>query len=195
MKKILLLSIILNIKTMAFNFDIWESGISLKKAISISKSHDIALAKNGIIHSSKKFNQKLLDIKNNPNNRNFYYKEKLLGKIATIHLYFSQKSKKLYQIEIAWYNPRKGFTKDLYKILDEKYNRAKNKSLFQLNLFGSKEIWTSSDKLTTIKVEHSFNHTKLTYIDNNLFNQNQKEKEKQEINKRKKFIEMDKNKF
>jgi len=199
MNKLLIILFLLSSSLSAFTFDIWESSISLNKAISIAKQENIPLAKDAVAHVSKEFHQKLLYLNKAPNNRVFYYKSKLLGEFSRVDLYFTEKSKKLYKIKIRWNllgKKHKDFKENLYKLLDTKYG---NRDIVIPSSFGEfvlfeKREWTST-KNTTIQTKSSTNGIEVVYIDTVELINNEDEKKTKERKKELEFLKKDSQKF
>jgi len=199
MTKTLLWLIILSSFVSAFTFDIWKSSISFSEAISIAKSENIPLAKTNIIHMSKRFNQKLLYLKKYPDNREFYYKSKLLGEFSETNLYFTKNSKKLYKIKVRWNlsgKKNKILIEKLYQLLDKKY--GKSKKIIPSNIgdfvFFKKRQW-SSNKEMTIRSKSSSSGIEIVYIDNIESKKNEDEKKAMKIIKELNILEQDSQKF
>ncbi|NOZ91212.1 MAG: hypothetical protein GXO60_08025 [Epsilonproteobacteria bacterium] len=164
----------------AFHFDNWESSMTLNQIIQIAKKNNIPLQKNGIITSCKVFKKSLLYLDKYPNNRIFKYNTELLNQKATIYLYFTKISKKLYKIKINWTKHNKQFEENLYKILDKKYGKRKilTSSIGELIFFKQRE-WRKDNK-TVIRTKISNAGTILFYID--------KDEEKRDNIEKKKII-------
>jgi hypothetical protein len=66
MRKLVFMSLLITLiifpaASFAIKFDIWETGMSIDEVVSLAFKHDIPIARDGVIHGSKKFNRKLID--------------------------------------------------------------------------------------------------------------------------------------
>jgi len=111
----------------AISFDIWETGISRQEMTEKAQQQNIPLAKDGLHHSNKTFNQKLLVGEAN----SFYYFTTLLDHTAKVHLTLSPKKANygqfLYEIDVLFSDPRKNrdLRPYLLKLLEGKYGPGK----------------------------------------------------------------------
>jgi len=161
----------------AFTFDKWESGIELSEAIDTARDNNIAIAKEGLHHSSKRFNWQLL--KDHKKYRNFYYREELLGENAKVNLYFTKDSKILYKVRVRWIivgQKTKEFQDMLYALLDKKYG---NRSIIiPQNLgeyvFFKNRVWKPNSK-TEVQTRSSTSMVEVTYLDKEYEKENQNE--------------------
>ena len=112
--------------TKGFRYDIWQSGITVRKAIDIAEANDLPLHRAGLISSNKTFNPKMCRPYSDTATR-FGYKEPLFGKMASIIFDFTPKSKKLYSLEIKWLGTgvsiKSEFRQQVESILREKYGK------------------------------------------------------------------------
>jgi hypothetical protein len=117
------LIIVLPISSIAFEFDIWKSGISLDDALEIAKSNDIPLTDvKRMKHCQRGKDHFQPDtIKHAQKSRNFFYKDSILNKTALITLHFTPMSKKLCNISIIWDNADRAHQKEVVLMLTEKY--------------------------------------------------------------------------
>jgi hypothetical protein len=109
-----------------FRYDIWQSGISVQKAIDIAEANDLPLHRAGLISANKKFNPKMCRPYADTAIR-FGYKEQLFGKIASISFDFTPVSKKLYSLEIKWLgsgvSKQSEFRQQVESILRKRYGK------------------------------------------------------------------------
>lgn len=184
MKKTLLALLLLSNLSFAFTFDIWESKITLDHAIQIAKRNNIPLKKEGIIATGKEFKKEYLYLDKYPDNRIFQYNTTLLDALATVTLYFTQESKKLYNVKIRWSKQNQEFTDPFYELLDKKYGERKTIVSSNLgDLILAKRRQWQPDKETLIQSKISLSGTELLYID---VIETQKEEEKKEEEKNEK---------
>ena len=113
----------------AIEFDIWKTGITRQEMTSLAMQHDIPLARNGLHHSNKSFNPKLLAGDAN----SFYHFTTLLDHAAKVRLHLSPQKGNygqfLYEIEILFSDPRKSrdLRPYLLKLLEDKYGPGTKK--------------------------------------------------------------------
>ena len=107
-----------------FKFDIWQSGILVRQAIGIAEVNDIPLHRGGLISVNKTFNPKMCKPYADKATE-FYYKDQILGKWATLNFRFTQSSKQLYSLTVAFSGPKiskkSDFRKQVESMLREKY--------------------------------------------------------------------------
>lgn len=116
----------------AIAFDFWETGMSINEVIRVAQEHDIPIARDGIIHGSKQFNQKLIDDKFYKASA-AYYRTDLSGRSATIYLRFTDDPKFVREIEVQLHRITDSelFTKEMLGILSKKYGSYRElKELF-----------------------------------------------------------------
>jgi len=196
MKQLFILFILLTNIASAFNFDIWESKITLKEAIQIAKKNNIPLHKDSLFSGKKGFYAPNLFLKKYPNNRVFRYSTKLLNENASIFLYFTKKSKKLYKIKIQWGKSNKEFINTIYKLMDKKYGKRKisiPKNIGDYILNTSRQ-W-NPNKETIIQTKKSIGTITLFYYDVKESHNEEQEREEMRLEKKEKSLIKDSNKF
>jgi hypothetical protein len=196
MKQLFFILLLLSNIASAFNFDNWESKISLDEAIQIARTNDFPLCKDGAINAGKAFKESCLYLDKYPKNRVFRYATTLLNERATVYLYFTKNSKKLYSIKVRWMKQNKEFLNTLYELLDKKYGKReiaipKNIGDFIIN---TSRIWKENQK-TIIQTKTGFGLTTLTYYDVEETHNEEREREKIKIEKKEKALIKDANKF
>ena len=196
MKKLFITLILLSSLSSAFTFDIWESKITLDEAIQTAKSNNLPLCKDGIIGAGKEFKESYLYLEKYPNNRVFRYTTTLLNEKATIYLYFTKNSKRLYTLKVRWITRKKEFVDTLYKLLDKKYGERETviSSNFGDLILAKKRQWKPSDE-TIIQTKTSMAGTELNYYDVEESHKEEEERKKIKIEKKEKALIKDANKF
>ncbi len=146
----------------AISFGIWETGISRQDMTSVAKEHDLPLARDGLYHSNKSFNPRLLAGEATC----FYYNTTLLDHAARVRLYLSPRKGNygqfLYEIEILFSDVRK--TRDLrpylLKLLEDKYGPASIKP----DMIRKIRVW-HPEKDGEVKLIATTASLQLTYTD------------------------------
>ena len=196
MKNLFLTLILLSSLSSAFTFDIWESKITLDKAIETAKSNNLPFHKDGSIAINKGFDERLLFLDKYPNNRVFRYSTTLLNKRASVILYFTKHSKELYSVKIRWGMHTKDFMNTLYQVLDKKYGQKKvviPSNIGELILYKTRQ-W-QPDENTLVQSKTSIGVTDLTYYDVEETHKEEEERKKIKIEKKEKALIKDANKF
>ena len=107
-----------------FKFDIWQSGISVRQAIDIAEVNDIPLHRGGLISANKTFNSKMCKPYADESTE-FYYKDQILGKWATLTFRFTQSGKRLHSLTVAFsgtgISKKSEFREQVESMLREKY--------------------------------------------------------------------------
>ena len=180
----------------AFTFDVWESKITLNKAIQTAKKNNIPLHKDGVFSGKKGFYEQNLYLKKYPHNRVFRYTTKLLNENAIIDLYFTKNSKKLYSIKVKWMKANKEFVDTVYELLDKKY--GKREIVIPKNIgdyvFNTTRQW-EPNKETIIQTKKSLGLTTLIYYDVKETHNEEREREEIKIEKKEKALIKDSDKF
>jgi len=122
----LLLSAVFPIVSFAITFDIWETGISINEVVGLAREHDIPIARDGIIHGSKKFEPKLID-ENFYKASALYYRTNISGRSSIVYLKLTDDLKFVREIEVKLFgiNDKKLFTTEMLRILSQKYGTYK----------------------------------------------------------------------
>lgn len=177
--------------TDGFRFDIWQSGITVRDAIKIAEAHDKPMHKEGLISINKAFNPKMCRPYADTANQ-FYYKDQIFGKWATLNFDFTPTSKRLYRLKIAFSGPDISKTSEfrdrIEAMLREKYGQPveiKNQIVYM------SYNWNINAN-ATVSMRPGTSYIQVTYRDTALFNL--AENEKLEL-VRKGFTEGDKEKF
>jgi len=196
MKKSLIILIFLSSLATAFSFDNWKSKITLDEAIQTAKSNNLPLCKDGIVGTRKGFKESYLYLEKYPNNRVFRYTTTLLNEKATVYLYFTKNSKKLYKLKVKWMTRRQEFVDTLYKLLDKKY--GKRKIIITSNLgdfiLAKKRQWKPNEE-TIIQTKTSMSGTEVNYYDVKESHKEKEERKKRKTEKKEKALIQDANKF
>jgi hypothetical protein len=102
--------------------------MSINKVVSFASKHDIPIARDGIIHGSKKFDQKLID-NNFYKAATLYYKTNISGRNSTVYLRLTGDSKFVREIEVRLFGitDRELFTKEMADVLSKKYGPYKER--------------------------------------------------------------------
>lgn len=198
MKKVLISLSLITSFTLAFNFDIWTSKITLNEAIEIAKNNNIPFQKDtlGSGNPKKTFNEKYLYLQKYPNNRIFRYSTTLLNERADVFLYFTKEDKKLYTLKVRWTKSDKTFRETLYKLLDKKYGERNiliPSNIGEFILFKQRQ-WQKGEE-TIIRTKTSMGSTNLLYIDIEETNKEKNFKEKIKTEKKEKALIKDADKF
>lgn len=179
------------IPSKGFRYDIWQSGISVREAIDIAEVHDIPFHRGGIISVNKTFNPKMC----RPyaeSATEFYYKDQILGRRATLTFNFTPLSKRLYSLTVAFSGPGISKTSDfkdqVESMLRVKYDRPPKNIA---HIFFEVLEW-KINRNATVTMRAGGNSIHIIYSDLKLFELF--EKEKNEL-VRSGFTKNDKNKF
>jgi hypothetical protein len=196
MKQLLFTLIFLSNLASAFSFDVWESKITLNEAIQTAKANNIPLRKDGVYSAKKGFYERDLYLKKYPHNRVFRYITKLLNENATVYLYFTKNSKKLYNIKVRWMKRNKEFIDTVYELLDNKYGEKQTVISANIGDFilAKKRQWKPNDN-TIIQTKTSMAGTELNYYDVEESHNEEREREEIKIEKKEKALIKDANKF
>jgi hypothetical protein len=173
--------------SLVIRFDIWETGMSINEVVNLARQHDIPIASDAIVHGSKKFEPGLL-------NKEFYkasalyYKTNISGRDSTVYLRLTGDSKFVREIEVRLFgiSDRELFTKEMVGILSKKYGRYKE---LRETVFRVYE-WRP-DKSSRILMRAWSAEASITYTDLKI----KEYLEKQRIEKEKKSIKKDAEKF
>jgi hypothetical protein len=110
-----------------FRFDIWQSGITVNDAIDIAEANDKPFHKHGLISNNKTFNPKMCRPYADTAIQ-FYYKDQIFGKWATLNFNFTPTSKRLYSLEVAFSGPgiskNSEFRERIEEMLSKKYGNT-----------------------------------------------------------------------
>lgn len=123
----LILLVALPTFSFAVSFDCWRTGMSINEVVRVAQEHDIPLAREGLIHTRKGFDSKLIDDKFYKAST-VYYRTKLSGRAVTIYLRFTDDPKFVREIEVRFHSikDKEIFTKEMLSILSKKYGSYKN---------------------------------------------------------------------
>jgi len=196
MKQLFFTLLLLGNISSAFTFDVWDSKITLKEAIQIAKENNIPLHKDGGLSIKKGFYAPNLYLKKYPNNRVFRYHTKLLNEEASVFLYFTKNSKKLYNIKIRWGKSNKEFLSTIYELMDKKYGKRKISIPKNIGdyIFNTSRQWRP-DKETIIQTKKSMGLITLFYYDIEETHNEERERKEIKLEKKKKALIKDANKF
>jgi hypothetical protein len=111
------------VQSNAFEFDVWNSGISLTEAMKIAEFNDVPLTTAGAMKPCQRGKEHYRPerMKDAQKSRNFCYKDTVVGKPALVTLHFTPMSKKLCNVVIYWANADKAQQKEVLFVLSEKY--------------------------------------------------------------------------
>ena len=116
-------------------FDIWETGMSINEVVGLARKHDIPIARDGIIHGSKKFDPRLID-DSFYKASSLYYRATISGRNSIVYLRLTDDPKFIVEIDVKLLGitDRELFTKEMLAILKQKYGRYKERKepIFQV---------------------------------------------------------------
>jgi hypothetical protein len=178
-----------------FTFDHWQSGMSIEEVMIVAQRKDIPLNRHGLISADKHFNPKM--------SREFIhtvtefsYKDQLMGKNATVTLYFTPKSKLLEKIKIRLYssdiNRKSSYPKEIASMLSEKYGKPSH--IIDMNIFHDSISWKGNNNFTVLMVT-GIGLIDITYSDIRLQLTGQKERNAIEAKNSEKYHLKDDSKF
>lgn len=106
----------------ALRFDMWETGMKIDEIVHVARAYNIPIARSGVVHSSSKFDQNLVD-EQFLNASVLDYRTKIGQYNSRIFLKLSNQPKQLYEIEVRIYGikNRDAFTKEMVETLTQKY--------------------------------------------------------------------------
>jgi hypothetical protein len=180
-------SIIFPSRSLATKFDIWETGMSINEAVTLARQHDIPIARDGIVHGYKKFSPKLID-ENFYKASALYYRTIISGRHSTVYLRLTGDSKFVREIEVRLFGikDRELFTKEMVGILSRKYGGCKELRETVFRVYEWRPDKSSKILMRAWSAEASITYTDLKIKDY---------LEKQRIEKEKKSIKKDAEKF
>lgn len=148
-----------------FQYDIWQSGISVQQAIDIAEANDLPFHRDGLISVNKTFNAKMCRPYADSATK-FYYKEHILGKWAKLNLDFTPVSKRLFSVEIQF--GKTGMSKDsIFRQQNEAMLREKyGKPLGVNNHMGVYKTidWKINDR-AIVTMRPGANYVHVSYLD------------------------------
>ncbi len=178
------LSALILFPTVSFGitFDIWETGMSINEVVGLARKHDIPIARDGIIHGSKKFEPRLID-------DNFYkastlnYRTNLSDRSSTVYLKLTDDSKFVREIEVRLFgiSDRKLFTKEMLGILSKKYGSYRELKEMPFRTYEWRPDQYSQVLMRVAGAEASIIYTALRIKEH--FENQRREKEKKSIKK------------
>lgn len=150
----ILLLISLNTNTNAFQYDIWNSGISIQDANNIAEKNGRKLLE-GRVRGGRY--AELLNSKT--------YNSELLGYSIETTLFFTEKSNILHTISITWIGElsetnARSLQQKIYSILQKKYGKLEFSTSYGKNIYNTKdctgttEIFRFNDKDTKISLSY-----------------------------------------
>lgn len=171
----------------AIKFDIWETGMSINEVVSLARQRDIAIARDDIIHGSKKFDPKLIDDKFYKAS-SLYYGTVISGRNSLVYLRLTDDSKFVSEIEVKVFgiSDREIFTKEMLKLLSEKYGPFKERKDLKFRPYE----WRP-DTFSQVLMRVFSQEATITYTDLRI----KALMEKQRADKEKKAIKGDSSKF
>ena len=160
------------------------------EAIDIAQAYDKPLQKSGLISANKTFNSRMC-LPYADTVTQFYYKDQILGRLATLTLDFTPTSKLLYSLRVAFSGPGISRTSEFSELVEsmmrEKYGepRVTDKIVFR------DYEWEIGEN-ATVTMRQGGNMVHVTYRDRPLANEADHEKSEQV---REGFTQTDKAKF
>ncbi len=182
-------------------FDGWQFGVHIPAMKQKARKRQLAISPGSYTYINK-YNEKLLNSK--PEERKYTYKTRLMEKLTSVTLFFTNTTEELYKIEVTFHvvqlktEERKYFYESLFTQLSSKYGEAENidtemtKKNTRSNpvgsfltrgltdsLVGTLQAWgLKTDNVVTLSYKknyHTMNTYKLTYKNVPLMHQNDKE--------------------
>jgi len=176
--------LLLYLPLVACQFDIWKLGMPMKDAILLAQEKDVPLMKSAPVYTMRKhFNWKYLA--DYEKYREFVYHASLFGKPARVKLYFTQGSKRLYQVIVRWssfHGDKDEFEKMIYALLDQKYGPRKigMPSNFGDYVFNKYRYWQCDDTAKIIAKRNAAG-IELIYIDQAILNHHKRTRQKKKL--------------
>ena len=145
----------------AARFDVWETGMDINEVVAMARKHNIPIARSGVYHSYKGFDQKLIDDK--------FFKAPVLeyqtkiGELGSkVYLKLSDQPKQVYEIEVGIYGikDREQFLEEMLGILKQKYGPYRERKEIVYHYFE----W-NPDKTSQITLRMSSAEASVFYTD------------------------------
>lgn len=136
---LLIFSLLIHLPAYAITFDIWQTGMVRQEVFAAAQSRDLPLARDGMFHSNKKYNPKLLA----GDATRYYYFTSLFDHSAKVMLHLSPAKGNygqfLYEVEVLFTDP--GKTRDLFpyvtRMLTDKYGSPRQVN----NIIQQQLVW------------------------------------------------------
>ena len=161
--------------------------MSMNEVVSLARQHDIPIAGDGIVHGYKKFNPRLIDEKFYKASA-LYYTTNISSRNSTVYLRLTGDSKFVREIEVRLFGitDRELFRKEMVDILSKKYGPYKERWETVFRVYEWRPDKSSRILMRMWSAEASITYTDLKIKDY---------LEKQRIEKEKKSIKKDAEKF
>ena len=134
-----------------FTFDIWYSGMSIGESMNTARSNDIPLHRKGLVSINKHFNLKISE-DYMATATEFYYRDTLMGKPATVTLFFTPTSKLLEKITISLHsadiNRKSPYVREIKTMLSAKYGNPSPCDIG--NMLSDSFLWKADNKFEVV---------------------------------------------
>lgn len=188
----MLLFLLLPCTSLAAQFDVWDTGITLEQVVEVARQNNIPLRRSGIIAADKGFNKRFID-------EQFWkatsvgYVTNLLGVNAKVELLISPEwPQRLYEIQVKFTDTQaasKQFKESLLNMLSDKYGSPQNAS----RLLHKAYLWEPKDNDQILLTLLSF--PILSYADAQLKAHVEEQRGYKAQDKKKGYIKRDAGKF
>jgi hypothetical protein len=174
----------MSLSVFACQFDIWKLGMPMKDAVLLAQEKDLPLVKSaGAYVVRKHFDWKYLA--DYEKYREFVYHASLFGKPARVKLYFTQESKRLYQVIVRWssfHSDKDEFEKTIYALLDRKYGPRKIGMPSDIGdyVFNKYRYWRCDDTAKIIAKRNAAG-IELIYVDQAILNHQKRTRQKKKL--------------
>jgi hypothetical protein len=173
-----------------FVFDIWPSGITVMEAIDIAQAYDKPLHKSGLISASKTFNPRIC-LPYADTATQFYYKDQIFGRLATLTLDFTPTSKLLYSVRVAFSGPGISRASEFRELVESMMREKYGEPMVTDKIVFRDYEWAMGEN-ATVTMRQGGNSVHVTYRDRALANEADHEKSEKV---REGFTQTDKGKF
>jgi hypothetical protein len=178
----------------AFRFDVWHSGMPIMEIFDVVERDNVKLLPHGIHNPSKTFNRQLcmqyLD------RNHFEYRDKLMGRWATVSLWITPESQLLSTVEVKYsgsgISKKSPFRAELQNLLTEKYGEPIK--AIKSDVFFESVYW-QPNKRNTIELKASGNSLAVIYKDFKFVRMADMEKFERETTERRIYTKEDSGKF
>ena len=177
----------------AFTFDVWESGMDADTVIMTAMKEDFPLTASGKYIIGKEFNKNAC-VPYRKTATTYQYYTKLLGELAQVKLFMTEKEKRLMKISIGWTSPRnsKQLRRLLNKIIGNKKPLSKG---YKIGLVERSSVYKLDNKNKVEVKRGLIGSTSLIYYDMELIASNTKVKKQKKEEKLIKDVSKDWKKF
>ena len=165
MKKLAWLSILLHFAptvVYSFQFDNRTSGTSSREVLTIARSQDSPVVKEGLVSTNKHFDPNT-STKYIDSAHDYCYKTTLLGRNAKVNLIFTPGSKFLSTVQIKWLGvpAQDGFKQDAFDTLTSKYDHYRKR---EIQLLFETLTW-AIDQTNRVSMRTGANQISVEYLD------------------------------